>query len=83
MLQNPDVGAFSLLTIATGGIQLHFRRQNQLENAIIGLGDALRSRYFLSYRPDRYDPGYHKIAVRVDVPAAAVYARPGYRIAAE
>jgi len=75
--------AFSLLTVATGGIQLHFRRQKQLENAIIGLGDALRGRYFLSYRPDRYDLGFHKIAVRVDVPGATVYARPGYRIAAE
>jgi VWFA-related protein len=75
--------AFSLLTVATGGIQLHFRRQKQLENAIIGLGDALRSRYLLSYRPDRYDLGFHKIAVRADVPGATVYARPGYRIAAE
>jgi VWFA-related protein len=72
--------AFSLLTAATGGIQLHFRRQQQLENAIIGLGDALRSRYFLSYRPDRYDSGFHKIVVHVDVPGATVYARPGYPV---
>jgi hypothetical protein len=43
--------AFSLLTAATGGIQLHFRKQNQLENAIIALGDALHSRYLLSYVP--------------------------------
>ena len=71
---------FSLLTTATGGIQLHFRKQQQLENAIIGLGDALRSRYFLSYRPDRNDPGFHKIQVTVDVPGAIVYARPGYRV---
>lgn len=74
---------FSLLTIATGGIQLHFRRQQQLENAIIGIGDALRSRYFLSYRPDPYDVGFHRIAVNVDVPGAIVYSRPGYRVAAE
>ncbi len=73
---------FPLLTVATGGIQLHFRRQKELENAIIGLGDALRSRYFLSYRPNRYDVGFHKVLVRVDIPAATVYARPGY-IAAE
>jgi hypothetical protein len=69
---------FSLLTAATGGIQLHFRKQRQLEDAIIGLGDALRSRYFLSYRPDRDDPGFHKIAVRVDRPGSIVYTRPGY-----
>ena len=74
---------FSLLTAETGGIQLHFRQQKQLENAIIGLGDALRSRYFLSYRPDRHDAGFHTIAVRVDVPGAIVYARPGYKVAAE
>ncbi len=74
---------FSLLTVATGGIQLHFRRQKQLENAIIGLGDALRSRYFLSYRPDRYDAGFHRIVVSVDVPGAIVYSRPGYQVAAE
>lgn len=80
---NTHTDAFSLLTVLTGGIQLHFRKQKQLENAIIGLGDALRSRYFLSYRPDRYDLGFHKITVRVDVPSATVYARPGYRIAAE
>ncbi len=69
---------FSLLTAATGGIQLHFRKQRQLEDAIIGLGDALRSRYFLSYRPDRDTPGFHKIAVRVDLSGSIVYARPGY-----
>lgn len=72
------VDPFSLLTTATGGIQLHFRKQKQLENAIIGLGDALRSRYLLSYRPDRNDSGFHKIVVSVDVPDAVAYARPGY-----
>lgn len=74
---------FSLLTVATGGIQLHFRRQGQLENAIIALGDALRSRYFLSYRPDPYNVGFHKISVNVDVPNTLVYARPGYKVEAD
>jgi VWFA-related protein len=75
------IDPFSFLTVATGGIQLHFRRQKQLEDAIIGLGDALRSRYLLSYRPDPYSAGFHKIAVQVDVPGAIVYARPGYQVA--
>jgi VWFA-related protein len=74
---------FSILTAATGGIQLHFRKQKQLEDAIIGLGEALRSRYRLSYRPDRSEPGFHKIVVNVDRPDAIVYARPGYGIADE
>jgi VWFA-related protein len=74
---------FSLLTVATGGLQIHFRKQNQLENAIIAMGDALRSRYLLSYTPDPDNIGYHKIAVQVRVPAATVYARPGYQLAAK
>lgn len=71
---------FSLLTIATGGLQLHFRKQKQLEDAIIGLGDALRSRYLLSYRPDPYTAGFHKIVVQSDVASAIVYSRPGYEV---
>lgn len=71
---------FSFLTTVTGGIQLQFRRQNQLENAIIGLGDALRSRYFLSYRPNPFDAGVHRITVQVGVPDTIVYARPGYTV---
>jgi VWFA-related protein len=69
---------FSLLTVATGGLQVHFRKQNQLEDAIIAMGDALRSRYVLSYTPDPDNIGYHNIAVQVGVPGATVYARPGY-----
>lgn len=69
---------FSLLTVATGGIQIHFRKQGQLENAIIAMGDALQSRYLLSYAPYPDNIGYHKIAVHVDVPGAKVYARPGW-----
>lgn len=71
---------FSLLVIATGGLQIHFRKQNQLENAIIALGDALRSRYVLSYAPNPDNIAYHKIAVQVDVLGATVYARPGYEL---
>lgn len=71
---------FSVLTVATGGLQLHFRKQKQLEDAIIGMGDALRSRYLLSYRPDPYTAGFHKIAVRTEVADAIVYSRPGYEV---
>jgi VWFA-related protein len=74
---------FSLLTVATGGLQIHFRKQNQLENAIIAMGEAQRSRYVLSYTPDPDNIGYHKIAVQVGVPGATVYARPGYQLLAK
>jgi len=73
---------FSLLTVATGGLQIRFRKQGQLENAIIAIGDALRSRYVLSYAPYPDNIGYQKIAVQVGVPGAKVYARPGYQLAA-
>jgi VWFA-related protein len=69
---------FSLLTAASGGLQTPFRNQKQLENATIALGDALRSRYILSYTPDGREPGFHKIVVTVNVSGATVYARPGY-----
>lgn len=71
---------FSFLTVASGGLQLHFRKQKQLEDAIIAMGDALRSRYFLSFTPDAQDSSFHSISVQVDVPGATVYSRPGYRI---
>ena len=74
---------FSFLTVATGGLQISFRKQRQLENAIIAMGDALRSRYVLSYAPYPANIGYHTIAVRVGIPEATVYARPGYQLLAK
>ncbi|HMF76384.1 MAG TPA: VWA domain-containing protein [Bryobacteraceae bacterium] len=80
---NAGADPFSFLTVATGGLQIHFRKQKQLEDAIIALGDALRSRYFLSFTPDAADDVFHSIGVQVDVPGATVYARPGYKAAAK
>jgi VWFA-related protein len=69
---------FSILTSATGGTQLHFRKQGELENAISIVGVELRSVYLLSYYPGDREPGYHTIRVDVGVPGATVHARPGY-----
>jgi VWFA-related protein len=69
---------FSLLTAATGGTQLHFRRQWEFEDAIAAVGLQLRSAYLLSYTPTSPEIGYHTIKVEVDVPRARTYARPGY-----
>jgi hypothetical protein len=69
---------FSILTAATGGTQLHFRKQRQLEDAIADLGIQLRSAYLLSYYPNTQELGYHTVKVEVDVPGAKVYSRPGY-----
>lgn len=77
---NAETGAdpFSKLTAATGGTQLHFRKQRELEDAIAAVGVELRSAFALSYRPDSEETGYHTIQVEVNVPGARVYSRPGY-----
>jgi hypothetical protein len=69
---------FSILTSATGGTQLHFRKQRQLEDAVADLGIQLRSAYLLSYYPNTQEFGYHTVKVEVDVPGAKAYSRPGY-----
>jgi VWFA-related protein len=77
------VDPFSILTNATGGTQLHFRKQRELEDAIAAIGVELRSAYVLSYRPDSEETGYHTIKVEVNVPGARVYSRPGYWLGGE
>jgi len=73
---------FSILAAATGGTQIRFRRQAELEGALAAIGVEVRSAYLLSYSPDPAVPGYHTIDVRVDVKGARTYARPGYWLAA-
>jgi VWFA-related protein len=69
---------FSVLTAATGGTQVHIRKQKELEEAISAMGIELRSAYQLSYSPSTREAGYHTIKVEVDVPYARTFARPGY-----
>jgi Ca-activated chloride channel homolog len=89
---NPDLGwltamlgrqdaksdPLSPLVAATGGTELHFHGQRELEDAIGTMGVELRSAYLLSYYPSSEDPGRHTISVQVSVPGARTYARPGY-----
>lgn len=74
--QNTD--PLSPLVVATGGTELHFHGQRELEDAIGTLGVELRSAYLLSYYPSSDDPGRHTISVQVTIPGAKTYARPGY-----
>ena len=69
---------FSSLTAATGGTQIRFRKQRELEDAIAAIGVELRSLYLLSYYPTSAAAGYHTVRVEVGIPGAKVYARPGY-----
>jgi VWFA-related protein len=75
-----DKGAdpFSILTAATGGTQVRFRKQRELEGAIAAVGVQLRSVYLLSYYPSSTETGYHNIHIEVDVPGAKAHSRPGY-----
>jgi VWFA-related protein len=76
-----DTDPFSVLSAATGGTQLHFRTQRQLEDGIAAIGLQVRSAYVLSYPAPAGTPGYRAVRVEVDVPRAKVYARPGYWLA--
>src|SRR5215471_2603428 len=78
-----ETDPFSMLTAGTGGLQLHFRNQHQLEDAIAAIGVALRSAYLLSYYPNSTENGYHSVKVEVDVPGSRVYTRRGYWLSAE
>jgi VWFA-related protein len=74
---------FSILTAATGGTQLHFHKQQELESAIATIGVELRSAYLLRYYPSSTEPGYHTIDVDVNIPGAKTHSRPGYINASE
>ncbi len=69
---------FTMLAGATGGTQIRFRKQAELEGALAAIGIELRSFYMLSYSPNPADPGYHTIRVQVDREGARTYSRPGY-----
>lgn len=69
---------FAELTASTGGVQLHFRKQSELEDSLTAIGLMLRSQYTLSYSPESRDPGCHTLTVQVTTPGAQVYARPTY-----
>jgi VWFA-related protein len=70
----------STLIVWTGGTELHFHQQAELEDAIGTLGVELRSAYLLSYYPSSEEAGRHAISVEVSVPGARTYARPGYML---
>ena len=80
ILARPEVKAdpLSPLIVSTGGTELHFHGQRELEDAIGTMGVELRSAYLLSYYPSSGEPGRHRISVEVSVPGAKTYARPGY-----
>jgi VWFA-related protein len=78
--QDAKADPLSTLIAETGGTELHFHGQRELEEAIGTLGVELRSAYLLSFYPSSESPGRHSISVEVSIPGAKTYARPGYQL---
>ncbi len=70
----------SIMTGESGGRQSPFRTLRDLEAGISAISEELHTEYVLSYTPDRYDTGYHRIRVKVERADAVVRARPGYYV---
>jgi len=69
-----------LLAEGTGGKVYSPLTEDGIQNAIVGIGEDLRSQYLLTYRPNNLnDSGiFHRIEVEVSYERAKVRARPGY-----
>jgi len=71
-----------VFTKLTGGQELGFMTQAELEKAIATIGTEIRSQYILSYSPNnKIEGGFHTIRVTVDLPGMRVRTRRGYWMA--
>lgn len=72
-----------LYTRFTGGREMSFLTQADLERAITDIGAEIRSQYLLSYTPNnKMEGGFHKIRVEVNRRDLKIRTRPGYWMAA-
>jgi VWFA-related protein len=72
-----------LYTKLTGGREIGFATQADLEQAIQKIGTEIRSQYLLSYSPNnKAEGGFHNIHIDVNRPGLKVRARQGYWMAA-
>ena len=71
---------FTVLTHESGGLAIHFRKQTELENALIALGGTLHGAYTLSYAPEPPTIGRHSVVVSTDIASAVAHTRSGYEI---
>ncbi len=69
-----------LMVEGTGGKGYSPNNEDGVQNALMGIGEDLRSQYLLSYRPSNLnDSGiFHRIEVEVPYDEFKVRARPGY-----
>ena len=64
----------------TGGLNFVVQNGTEIDGAARAIGKALRNQYVLGYRPETLhkDGRWHVIRVKLALPKARVYARPGY-----
>jgi VWFA-related protein len=66
----------------TGGSQVEFSKQNELEDAISKIGREIHNQYVLTFAPREPVPGYHALTINVlNSSKFTVRARRGYNIA--
>jgi len=72
--------ALAALSAATGGDNFKPMTDEGIEEAIVKIGEDLRSQYLLSYSPNNLNSQgiYHRVDVEVPYSNAKVRARPGY-----
>jgi hypothetical protein len=70
----------TLLTSEMGGRRIPFRKLNELEAGISSIGEELHTEYLLSYTPDDFAPGYHRIRVQLQRADVNVRSRSGYYV---
>ena len=72
--------ALAALSAATGGENHKPMTDEGIENAIVKIGEDLRSQYLLSYVPNNLNAQgiYHRVEVEVPYSNAKVRTRPGY-----
>ena len=72
--------ALAVLSTGTGGEHYKPITSEGLQEAIVSIGEDLRSQYVLTYRPNNLNAGgiFHRIEVQVPYDRARVRARPGY-----
>lgn len=72
--------ALAALSVATGGDNFKPLTDEGIEEAIVKIGEDLRSQYLLSYSPNNLNSQgiYHRVDVEVPYSNAKVRSRPGY-----
>jgi VWFA-related protein len=77
-----QLGFLRSLADATGGRVFRAAARLPLEDVFDMVLDDARSRYVLTYSPDRITPGWHKLSVKLVGAKGDVVARRGYLVAA-